>query len=66
MGQTRIPGIVVLALIILLFAVFSIFQWIVERTAGTTWSGLVWPFFGIALAFLIIVIWVLTRTAPRR
>lgn len=66
MGQSRIPGIVILALIILLVGIFSLLQWMVQQTYGSDASNLVWPFFGIAVALLLIGLWALTRSAPRR
>lgn len=66
LGQTRIPGLVILALIILLVAIFSLIQWFVERTYGTTATGFIWPFFGIAVALLLIGVWMIARTPPTR
>ncbi len=65
MGQSRVPGLVILALIILMAGIFAVVQWIVERAYGTTYSGVIWPIFGIALALLLIGVWVLTRPRVR-
>ena len=66
MGQTRIPGLVIFALIILLIGVFALIQWLVQQTYGSTATGLVWPVFGIALGLLIIGVWALMRPPMRR
>lgn len=65
MGQTRIPGLVVLAVIILLVGVFGVIQWFVERTYGTSYSGVIWPIFGIAVALILIGVWVVARPRVR-
>ncbi len=65
MGQTRIPGFVVFAIIILMVGIFALIQWVVERTYGTTYSAVVWPIFGIAVALVLIGVWALTRPRVR-
>lgn len=65
MGQTRIPGLVVFAIIILLLGAFGVIQWIVERTYGTTYSGVIWPLFGIAVALILIGVWAAARSRVR-
>lgn len=65
MGQSRIPGLVVLALIILMVGIFAVIQWYVQLTYGTDYSGLIWPLFGIALALILIGVWALARPRAR-
>ncbi len=65
MGQRRIPGFVVFALIILVLGVFGIIQWTVERAYGTTYTPVVWAVFGIAVALLLIAVWAFTRPRVR-
>ena len=65
MGQTRVPGLVVLAVIILMIGVFAVIQWVVERTYGTTYTGLIWPLFGIVLALVLIGVWLAVRPRVR-
>ena len=68
LGQTRIPGFVVFALIILLIAVFALVQWWVQVTypaTFSTYSGLIWPVFGIVLALVLIGVWLVARPRAR-
>ncbi len=68
MGQTRVPGFVVFALIILLIAVFALVQWYVQVTypsTYSTYSGVIWPVFGIVLALVLIGLWLVARPRPR-
>jgi hypothetical protein len=66
-GQSRVPGLVVLAIIIILIGVFSLLQWILQQAYGSsvasvTFSGL----FLVTLGIVIIVLWlVLRRPRPR-
>ncbi len=66
LGQSRIPGLVVLAILIILVGIFSLVNWIVQTSyptiAGTVTSGV----FLILGGFVIIVLWlVLRRPRPR-
>jgi len=66
LGQNRIPGLIVLAIIIVLVGVFSLLQWIIQTSypsiPGTVTSGVFLVFGGI----VIIVLWlVLRRPRPR-
>lgn len=65
MGQSRVPGLVILALIILMVGVFAVIQWAVERTYGTVYTGLIWPLFGIIAALVLIGVWVAARPRAR-
>ncbi len=65
MGQSRLPGLVVLAIIILMVGIFGVIQWLVQEAYGSTYSGVVWPIFGIALALILIGIWALARPRAR-
>ena len=66
LGQTRIPGLIVIAVIVVLVGVFSLLQWILQQTypslSGTVSSGI----FLILGGVVIIVLWlVLRRPRPR-
>ncbi len=65
MGQSRVPGLVVFAVIVLMLGVFGVVQWVVDRTYGSTYSGVVWPIFGIAVALILISVWALARPRAR-
>ncbi len=68
MGQSRIPGFIVFAVIILLIAVFALVQWYVQVTypsTYTTYSGMIWPLFGIVLALVLIGVWLIARPRAR-
>lgn len=65
MGQSRIPGFVVFAIIILLVGIFAVIQWYVDRTYGATYSGIIWPIFGIAVALVLLGLWAVTRGRAR-
>ncbi len=65
-GQSRIPGLVVLAILIILVGVFSLLQWIIQTSyptiSGTVTSGV----FLILGGAVIIVLWLaLRRPRPR-
>ena len=66
LGQTRVPGVVILALIIILIGVFAMIQWVWERTYGAASSGLVWAGFAVAVGVLMISVWAFARRAPPR
>lgn len=66
MGQTRVPGLVIFALIIMLIGVFAIIQWAVEQTYGTASTGLIWAIFAVAVGVLMISVWAFTRRSPPR
>jgi len=66
LGQSRIPGLVVLAVIIILIGIFSLLQWILQTSypglSGTVTSGI----FLVLGGFIIIVLWlVLRKPRPR-
>ncbi len=65
MGQSRIPGFVVFAIIILLVGVFALLQWWVQLTYGTNYANVVWPIFGIVLALVLIGVWAVARPRGR-
>jgi len=66
MGQTRVPGLVVFAVIILMLGVFAVIQWYVQETYPTTnYANLIWPLFGIALALVLIGVWLVARPRAR-
>lgn len=68
LGQTKIPGFIVFALIILLIAVFALIQWYIQVTYPTTYStysGLIWPVFGVVLALVLIIVWLVARPRAR-
>jgi len=65
MGQTRVPGLVVLAIIILMVGVFGLIQWVVTRTYGTSYAEVVWPIFGIAVALVLIGVFLVSRPRVR-
>lgn len=65
-GQSRIPGIVVFAIIILLLGVFSLLQWILREVYPNIPGETVWGMFAIAIGILIIGLWYfLRRPRPR-
>ncbi len=65
MGQSRIPGFVVFAVIILLVGIFAVIQWYVDRTYAGTYSGIIWPIFGITVALVLLGIYAVTRSRAR-
>ena len=66
LGQTRVPGLVVFAVIILMIGVFAVIQWVVEQTyPGTNYSTLIWPIFGIVMALVLIGVWLVARPRVR-
>ena len=65
MGQTRVPGFVVFALIILMVGVFALIQWVVDRTYSGFYTGIIWPIFGIVLAVVLIGVWLVARPRAR-
>ncbi len=68
LGQSRVPGFIVFALIILLIAVFALVQWYVQvayPSTYTTYSGVIWPVFGIVLALILIGVWLVARPRAR-
>ncbi len=68
MGQSRIPGFIVFAVIILLVAVAALIQWYIQvayPAAYTTYSGVIWPVFGIVLALILIGVWLVARPRAR-
>lgn len=66
LGQSRVPGFVVFALIILMIGVFALIQWWVQITyPATDYSGLIWPIFGIVAALVLIGVWVVARPRVR-
>ena len=66
MGQSRVPGLVVFALIILMIGIFAVLQWWVQIVYPTTnYSGLIWPIFGIVLALVLIGVWLVSRPRVR-
>ncbi len=66
-GQSRLPGIVVFAIIIIFLGVFSLLRWIVEQAYGSAIADATyWGVFALALGVLIIVLWaILRRPRPR-
>ncbi len=68
MGQSRVPGFIVFALIILLIGIFAVIQWYVQvafPSTYSTYSGVIWPIFGIVLALFLIGVWLVARPRAR-
>ena len=66
MGQTRVPGLVIFAVIILMIGVFAVIQWVVEQTyPGTNYTNLIWPIGGIVAALVLIGVWLVARPRVR-
>jgi hypothetical protein len=66
MGQTRVPGLVVFAVIILMIGVFAVIQWYVQETYPTSnYANLIWPLFGIVMALVLIGVWLVARPRAR-
>ncbi len=67
LGQTRVPGIVIFAIFIILISVYTLLLWLLEVTYNTTFpDSLRWAGFAIILGIFIILVWAVgRRPAPR-
>ena len=66
-GQSRVPGFVIFAVILILIGVFSLLQWMLVDVFRVSMPGnSVWPMFAIALGILIIILWAVARRPGRR